>query len=347
MRLRTDSESVRTSRPSTLASPPLSGKRPVSILITVVFPLPLGPRKPKISPFWTRKLTSLTAVKLPKRRTRCSAEMASSPLDCGAVATASILRFQFHIRGHAGKDAAGGIIDANFYANDLVNALFASLNVAWQKFGLLIDLLDDAVECSVRKRIDTNFGFLANLDAANFGFGNIDANVDLILFKKSSDWRIGSNEVAWADVQDFDSGGGRSGDLSLTESSLVVSVGCFGDVHVFAPVAALQVFQAGLRLIVIRFGGGDFLGTVAALEFIQLMTGALLLGDGHFPVGFGGITLLLRDKVFLGECFVAVEIEVRAHFIGFRAVEFCLRGGDVFLAIAVPFQLEVGFGLRR
>src|SRR5437660_6654130 len=151
--------------------------------MTVVFPLPLGPRKPKISPFWTRKLTSLTAVKLPKRRTRCSAEMAGSPFVCGAVSTASILRFQFHIRGHAGKDAAGGIIDANFYANDLVNALFASLNVARQKFGLLIDLLDDAIESRVGKRIDANFGFLANLDAPDFGFGNVNANVGLILFQ--------------------------------------------------------------------------------------------------------------------------------------------------------------------
>src|SRR5438045_4993693 len=183
MRSRTDSESVRTSRPSTLASPPLSGKRPVSVLMTVVFPLPLGPRKPKISPFWTRKLTSLTAVKLPKRRTRCSAEMATSPFACGAVATALIPRSQVHVGSHACKNMASGIIDANFYANDLVNALFASLHIARQEFSLLIDLLDDAIESSVRKRIDANFGFLANLDSANFGFRNVDANVDLILFQ--------------------------------------------------------------------------------------------------------------------------------------------------------------------
>src|SRR5690349_13620466 len=151
--------------------------------MTVVFPLPLGPRKPKISPFWTRKLTSLTAVKLPKRRTRCSAEMASSPFVCGAAATASILRFQFHIRGHAGKDASGRIIDADFYANDLVNALFAGLNVARQEFRLLIDLFNYTIKSSVRKRIDANFRFLTNLNTANFGFRNVDANIDLILFQ--------------------------------------------------------------------------------------------------------------------------------------------------------------------
>src|SRR5882724_6823079 len=145
---RTDSESVRTSRPSTCASPPLSGKRPVSILMTVVLPLPLGPRKPKISPFSTRKLTSLTAVKWPKRRTRFFAEMATCGLDSGWVAIASAFCFQFHIRGHAREHAAGGIIDADFYANNLVDALFTSLHIARQEFSLLVDLLDDAVESS-------------------------------------------------------------------------------------------------------------------------------------------------------------------------------------------------------
>jgi len=64
---------------------------------------------------------------------------------------ASDFHFQFYIRGHARKDAAGGIIDADFYANDLVDALFAGLHIARQEFGLLVDLLDDAIESSVRK----------------------------------------------------------------------------------------------------------------------------------------------------------------------------------------------------
>src|SRR6266849_4131538 len=160
MRSRTDSESVRTSRPSTCASPPLSGKRPVSILMTVVLPLPLGPRKPNISPFPTRKPTSLTAVKLPKRQTRCSAEMATSPFICGVVATALIPRFQSHVGGHASEDAASGIIDANLHAKNLVHALLASLNVARQEFSLLVDLFEDAFENCIRKRINSDFRFL-------------------------------------------------------------------------------------------------------------------------------------------------------------------------------------------
>ena len=45
--------------------------------------------------------------------------------------------------------------------------------------------------------------------------------------------------------------------------------------------------------MVVRFGGGNFLGTVTALEFIELVPGTLLLRDRDFPIGFGGIELLL------------------------------------------------------
>src|SRR6266436_605206 len=177
MRSRTDSESVRTSRPSTRAEPPLRCRRPVSILMTVVFPLPLGPRKPKISPFSKRNLTSLTAVKLPKRLTRCSAEIAAS---AGFFAIGSISRFQLHVGSHAGKDLAAGIIDANFYAKNLVHSFLAGLHVARQEFSLLIDLFEDPFENSFWKRVDSDFGLLAELEAAILGFRNVDANIDLI-----------------------------------------------------------------------------------------------------------------------------------------------------------------------
>jgi len=113
------------------------------------------------------------------------------------------------------------------------------------------------------------------------------------LFEKSGDGRIGSDEVARADVENLDDGGGGSGDLALAEAGFVVSVGCFGEVDVFATVAALEFFQVGLGLMVVRFCGSDFLGTVAALQFIELVPGTLLLGDGDFPIGFSGIELLL------------------------------------------------------
>src|SRR5229473_1933184 len=162
---RTDSESVRTSRPWTHAAPALSGKRPVSSLMTVVLPLPLGPRNPKISPFSTRKLTSLTAVNLPKRRTRCSAEMAGPAPFCVAVAIGSATRLQLHVGSHAGEDTTRSVVDANFHAENLVHALFAGLHVAGKKLGLLIDLFDRTVENLAGKGIDAHFGLLAQADA--------------------------------------------------------------------------------------------------------------------------------------------------------------------------------------
>src|SRR5437773_2158342 len=141
--------------------------------------------------------------------------MAACGRDCWWVAIASAWGFQFHIRSHAGKDTTGGIMDANFYANDLVHAFFAGLNIARQEFGLLVDLFDEAVESSVRKGIDANFGFLAKLDAADFGFGNVDANVDLIFFEKRGDGGIRRDEVARTDVENLDDCGGGSGDLAL------------------------------------------------------------------------------------------------------------------------------------
>jgi len=55
-----------------------------------------------------------------------------------------------------------GIIDANFYAEHLVNALLACLYVARKKFRLLIDLLDNAIEGLLLKWVNVNFRFLAD-----------------------------------------------------------------------------------------------------------------------------------------------------------------------------------------
>src|SRR5450759_3166094 len=70
---------VRTSNPATVPVPPVGAKIPVSMRIVVDLPAPFGPRKPKISPFCTSKLTRFTAMKLPKRFSR-SFTMTALPL---------------------------------------------------------------------------------------------------------------------------------------------------------------------------------------------------------------------------------------------------------------------------
>src|SRR6266540_4112980 len=56
-----------TSNPAIRPVPSLGWSRPQSMRITVDLPEPFGPRKPKIEPFATLKLTESTALKWPKR----------------------------------------------------------------------------------------------------------------------------------------------------------------------------------------------------------------------------------------------------------------------------------------
>src|SRR5215469_18512173 len=284
MRSRTASESVRTSRPSTWAEPPLRGKRPVSILMTVVFPLPLGPRKPKISPFSTQKLTSFTAVKLPNLRTRCSAEMASRAGACGSVAIVSAHRFKFYVRGHPGKHAARRVVDADFYAEDLMDAFLAGLYVARKEFGLLIDLLHFSLKNRVGKGIDTDFRLLSEPDSSELRLGNVDADVDLGLLKKRGDRSVRGDDISRPHIEDLNDGGGGRHDLSLAEAREVVGVSGFGLGDVLATIAAFHFLQVGLCLNIARLGRVNLLGTVPALHFIVLVLGHFPLRESHFPI---------------------------------------------------------------
>ncbi len=63
------------SRPSSSMRPLVGRRSVVSILMVVVLPAPLGPRKAKISPCATSKLMSLTAVKSPNVLTRLLTEI--------------------------------------------------------------------------------------------------------------------------------------------------------------------------------------------------------------------------------------------------------------------------------
>src|SRR5438552_1125141 len=239
MRSRTDSESAPTSTPSTRAEPPLSGRRPVSILMTVVFPLPLGPRKPKISPFSTRKLTSLTAVKLPKRRTRCSAEIAGSTGDCCALAIVSLRRFELYLGGHAGEDAASRVVDANFHAEDLVDAFLPRLHVAREKFGLLVNLFHLPAKNGVGKGVDADFRPLAELNAAKLGFRNVNADIDLVLLKERGDRSVRGDEIARANIQNFNDRWARRNDLALAESGEVIRIRGIGQIDIFTACSEL------------------------------------------------------------------------------------------------------------
>src|SRR6202140_157613 len=240
--------------------------------MTVVLPLPLGPRKPKISPFSTRKLTPSTATKSPKRRTRFLAKMEAASGRCPLLAGINLTRsFQLHVRRHAAAHAAGGVIDANFYADYLVHPFAASLHVARKKFGLLINLLHDSVENGIGERVDADLRLLADAHAANFRFGDVNADVHLIALKKCGDRRIGRYEISRADVQYFHGCVGGRNNLRFARACGVVVVSSFREVDIFSAAATLEFLLGCQCRAIARFSGSDFFRTVALLQLRQFL----------------------------------------------------------------------------
>ena len=68
------------SKPITQATPEVGGKRVVSIRTVVVFPAPLGPTTPKISPSFTEKETPSTATLVPNTLLKPSTRRVYAPL---------------------------------------------------------------------------------------------------------------------------------------------------------------------------------------------------------------------------------------------------------------------------
>src|SRR6266852_8911936 len=197
MRSRTSSEFVRTSSPSTWASPPESGNSPVSILITVVLPLPLGPRKPNTSPCSTVKLKPSTAVKSPNLRTRFSA----------TIAAISILRqLQAQVGGHARADPPARIVYPHLEAEHLMDALFTCLHVAREEFRFLVDLLDHAFKDIAGERIDADLGFLSHVHQPDLRFRDVNADVELVALEQRPDGSVGGDQIAGTHVQHLDRG---------------------------------------------------------------------------------------------------------------------------------------------
>src|SRR5262245_37526694 len=118
MLARSARRSVRTSCPATDPAPEVGSSSPISILIVVVLPARLGPRRPKISPRATEKLTRSTATKSPNARlSSCtsiagasSRRRAAGRSDTGALRLfhpldEHVLEGRNHLRGWLGGDA--------------------------------------------------------------------------------------------------------------------------------------------------------------------------------------------------------------------------------------------------
>src|SRR5207302_8661413 len=82
-----------TSYPATQARPDVGGRSVVSILISVVFPAPLGPTRPRISPGAMSTDTAFTAVRSPKPLVSSEVRMAAAEVDAAPATPGGTLRF--------------------------------------------------------------------------------------------------------------------------------------------------------------------------------------------------------------------------------------------------------------
>src|SRR5439155_18207764 len=78
MRRRTSVDCSKTSKPSTRTVPEVAGMKPVMIRMVVVFPAPLGPRKPRICPSAAVNETSRIAARSPYRLLRFATSIIGS-----------------------------------------------------------------------------------------------------------------------------------------------------------------------------------------------------------------------------------------------------------------------------
>src|SRR3989454_11820088 len=100
-------------------------------------------------------------------------------------------------------------------AEGLVHAFFFCLYVAWEELSPLIDLLDFGWKHFFGKRVHANFGSLANAHMPDLRFWDVDAHINLIAFKQSGDRRVGSDQIARADIEHLDRRSRGGQDLSL------------------------------------------------------------------------------------------------------------------------------------
>src|SRR5258708_40178971 len=176
-----------------------------------------------------------------------------------------------------------------------MHALFAGLHVARQEFGLLIDLFDLAFKDFVGEGIDANVSFLADLYVSNLRFWYVNTDIDLVRFQQGSDRRVGRDQIAGADVEDFHGGGGWRNNLALAETRFVIRERGFRGIYILAPIATLELVERGKRLLITSLGSGDFFRAIPLLQFIEFVLGILGGGHGNAPGCFGGIALLFGD----------------------------------------------------
>ena len=93
-------------------------------------------------------------------------------------------------------------------------AVVAGLDVAGEELGRGVDLLDAAGEGAV-EGVHRYLRSLAEVDAAQVGFGDVDLDPELRGFEEGEDDLVGGDEVAGADADGFDGGVGGGDEVGF------------------------------------------------------------------------------------------------------------------------------------
>src|SRR5947209_140342 len=295
------SASWTTSTPATWALPSVGSRMPQSMRMTVDLPEPFGPRKPKIEPLATERLTWSTAVKEPNRLVSFSQAIISS---AGMVQLLGRHIGKQHIRCHPRAQLFFAIRESHFHAKDLFDSLRDGLGIARGELGGPIDLLDTSLKIFVWKRIDLHFNHLTRFDEAQPRFGNIHAHPKVLRQKQRRHFPVRRQDIADLHSEYFEHTIGRSQDSHLRDLSVDFGEPGLRLGDAFGPRAGQQQFITALGSShTFLQGGGPADGTVS-LGFGDGVLGEQLpcpfgvgasqfqFGKLRFPIIFRGHDLL-------------------------------------------------------
>src|SRR5262245_7852144 len=297
MRIFTSSGFSITSMPSTTPRPPVSGRIPVSILITVVLPEPFGPRKPNISPGSTLKVTPSTAMKSPNLRTKFSAMMAD-------IASPRCWQ-ELHVGIDPGAQTVLGVFDAQLHSKHLVLTLFLRLDIAGEKLGLLADLLDHCLECAVRVGVDLDFRRLTDSNRTDLVLRDVNDHVELIRFEQLANRGIRGYKVARTNVEYLDDRVGRGADLVLVVTRLRLLEFAFGTLHVRACGRDIFSAETFLGKFLRRFGGGK-----VGLGHGHRVLSCRSLSLRHLIAVLNVVALFARSHTFLVQPLITLVLDL-------------------------------------
>src|SRR5262245_5273826 len=297
MRIFTSSGFSITSMPSTTPRPLVSGRIPVSILITVVLPEPFGPRKPNISPGSTLKLTPSTAMKSPNLRTKFSAMMAD-------IISPRVVQ-ELHVGIDASAQTVLGVLDTQLHSKYLMLTLLLGLDIARQKLRLLADLLDHRLECSAREGVDLDFRRLTDPNRTDLVLRDVNDHVELIRLEQLGNRGIRGYKVARTHVEYLDDRVGWGADLALLVTRPRLFEFALGTFHFGA--CGRDVFSAETFL-------GEFLRCFGGCE-VGLGHGHRVLSSGglrlsHLVAVFGVVALFTRSHTFLVQPLIPLVLDL-------------------------------------